>query len=283
MNPRELDIVLTFIQQHPEAAARELELQTQETVAELIQALPLHQGRHLITHMLPPYAARLCAQLSLDVAAGLLAEFNANRAATILRGIPKLRRDELLKTLPDKTATLCRLLLSYSEDSVGAWMSADIVMLPANCLVAEALQRFTATDSSIIGDALPVVDSNTYLVGQVCLRDLLRAKTESPISSLCHEAPSSLSSRISLAAAVRHEGWQEYDILPVLNRKKQLVGLLRYVDLRRSLAHFGEIARTVPQDDFIGSVGEMYKDTLIALLGLVDRPVRPGLEMGEHL
>ena len=280
MNPRELDVVLAFVQQHPEAAARELELQSKETTAELIEALPLHQGRQLVTHMLPPYAARLCAYLSLDTAAELLSELNANQAAFILRGMPKPKRDDLLRVLPEKTTILCRLLLSYSDDSVGAWMSADIVMLPSNCLVAEALQRFIGANSSTLGDELPVVDNDGYLVGQVCLRDLLCAKGESSISHLHQDAPYTLSSRTSLAATAHHEGWQQHDILPVLNRNKQLVGLLRHVDLRRSLEQFGEISRVIPQDDFLGSMGEAYMGTLTALLGLVHSQPEPDSMLG---
>ena len=282
MTPHELDVVLTFIQQHPDAAARELELQPQVAAAELIKALPLPPGRQLISHMLPPYAAGLCAQLSLDMAVGLLAGFNANRVTTILRAMPKPKREGLLKALPEKTATLSRLLLSYSDDSVGACMSADIVMLPSSCLAEEALQRFIGTDSSIIADALPVVDSNSYLVGLVYLRDLLRAKSESSISHLCKVAPATLSSRASLAAAARHESWQQHDVLPVLNRNKQLVGLLRHVDLRRSLEQFGEIPRAIPQDDFLGSVGGAYMDTLVALLGLIRKKPESSSVLGER-
>ena len=283
MNPRELDVALSFIQQYPQAAARELELQTQETTVELLQTLPLRQGRQLITHMLPSYAARLCTQLSLDVAAGLLAEFNANQAAAILRGIPKPKRDDLLTVLPEKTAMLCRLLLSYSEDSVGAWMNADIVMLPPNCSVAEALQRYMDGSGSIIGDALPVVDSSNFLVGLVKLKDLLRAKAESSISHLRQPAPVTLSSRNSLAAAARNEGWRQQDILPVLNRNKQLVGLLHHVDLRHNLANFGKLARTAPQHDLLGNIGEAYISSLAALLGLIDKQqTTTGAMLGER-
>lgn len=282
MNPHELDMILTFIQQHPDAAARELELQTQDTAVELIQALPLHQSRQLIAHMLPPYAARLCAQLSLDMAAGLLSEFKANQAATILRSMPKPSRDELIKALPEKNARLYRLLLSYSNDSVGAWMSADIAMLPPNCRVLDALQRFSDTESSIIGDALPIVDHDGYLVGRVFIRDLLRAKGESLISHLRQDMSFTLSSRTSLATAACNEGWRHHDSLPVLNRNKQLVGLLRHADLRRSLEQFGEIAQKVPQDDLLASVGEVYIQSLIALLGLLDRTPQPSRMLGER-
>lgn len=282
MNPRELDVILTFIQQHPDAAARELELQTLESAAELIQTLPLHQGRQLIKYMLPPYAARLCSQLPKDMVAGLLAGFNANQAATILRGMGKPEREKLLTALPDKIAGLCRLLLSYSDDSVGAWMSADIFMLPSDCRVADALQRYTGTNSSIIGDALPVVDNGGFFIGLVYLGELLGAKGESSISQLRQDGPPTLSSRTSLAAAARHEGWQQHDILPVLNRSKQLVGLLRHVDLRRSLEQFGEISRSIPQDDFLGNMTEAYMGTLVALLGLVDKQPDRGSILGER-
>jgi len=280
MSPRELDVVLTFIQQHPDDAARQLELQPQSNAAEFILALPLTQGRQLIATMLPSYVARLCTHWPLDMAAALLCVINANRTAAILRYISKPMRNDLLKALPEKNAILCRLLLSYSDDSVGAWMHADIIMLPPNCRVAEALQRFTVEDSSLLGDALLLVDNENHPIGQVYLRDLLRAKGESPVSQLSKDGPPVLSSRTSLAAAARHEGWQCYDTLPVLNRDKQLVGLLRHADLRRSLEQFGETSRAVSQDDLLGEMGEAYKGTLIALLGLLNKP-QSGSLMGE--
>jgi magnesium transporter len=228
--------------------------------------------------MLPSYVARLCAYWSLDSAAGLFADFNASSTAAILRCISKPKRDDLLKALPERHAALCRLLLSYSDDSVGAWMSADIALLPPNCLVDEALQRFTLEDSSVLGDAMLLVDNKNCLIGQVFLRSLLRAKGKSLVSHLRQDAPPALSSRTSLAAAARHGGWQHYDTLPVLNRDKQLIGLLRHVDLRRSLEQFGETSRGVSQDDLLGEMGEAYRGTLIALLGLLNKP-KPGLMM----
>ena len=282
MNPRELDLVLTFIKQHPDAAARQLELQPQRNAAEFIQALPLTQGRQLIASMLPSYVARLCAYWPLDRVAALLADFNANQITAILRGISKPKRDDLLKALPEKIAVLCRLLLSYSDNSVGAWMSADIALLPPNCLVHEALQRFTLEDSSALGDALLLVDGENRPLGQIYLRDLLRAKGESLVSHLRHDAPPALSSRTSLAVAARHEGWQHHDTLPVLNRDKQVIGLLRHADLRRSLEQFGETTHAVSQDDLLGEMSGAYKGSLIALLGLLDRR-KPEPMMGESL
>lgn len=276
MNPPSLDLVSTFVQQHPEAAARELEHQSQEAAGQLVRALPLNVGRLLLSHMLPPYAARLCAEVSPDRAAGLLAEHSANQISALLRCIPKSKRGELLAALPENTATRCRLLMAYSEDTVGAWMTADIVMLSADSLAAEALQHITQTDGLIMGDRLPVLGQGHQLVGLVYIRDLLRAKADTPVSRLLHESPGILSSRASLVSASHHEAWQSYDTLAVHNRERQLVGLLRYADLRHSLEQFNEASSSSAQDNLMVDIGEAYGSTFVALLGLLEGPTSMG-------
>lgn len=271
MNPSKLELVLTFIQSHPDAAARELELQRPETAAELIAALPAKQGQHIMMHMLPSYAARLCTQLSVDMAAGLLANGSVNHVSAVLRYLQKSRRHEVLKELPEKTATLCRLVLSYSEDMVGAWMVADIVMLPADCTAADALTRLALGEGTSDSGRIPVINKQRFVIGLVDVRDLLCAKSETVVTSLMLGAPSALSSRASLAAAARHEGWQHCDSLIVLNRNRQLVGLLRHVDLRRSLERFSEISSAIPQNGLLGNIGEVYVGAFSAMLGLVSR------------
>ncbi|MCB1669330.1 MAG: CBS domain-containing protein [Porticoccaceae bacterium] len=280
MSPRELDVALTFIQQHPDAAARQLELEPQENTAAFIRVLPLNRRSQLVAHMLPSYVARLCAHWPADMTAMLLASFSANQTTAILRCVDSSVRDDLLNELPEKKATMCRLLMSYSEDSVGAWMTADITVLPTDCSVAEALKRFALEEGLVLGDSLLFVDDENRLAGQVRLRDLLRAKGKSSVSSLMKDVPAVLSSRTSLAVASTNEGWQHQDILPVLNRNKQIVGLLRHADLRRSLALFTGASRTVSEDDLLGAVGEAYSGALLALLGLLGSP-RPTAKTGQ--
>lgn len=269
MNPHELDLVLTFIQSHPDAAARELELLPLDIAVELVGTLPLNQGRQIILQLLPTYAARVCAELSVDMAAGLLADSHSNRVTAILRCMSKSRRAALLKGLPEKIATICRLLLSYSEDTVGAWMTADIVMLPANCVAAGALQRLTLIEVSADSNEIPVVGEGQQLVGFVDVRDLLRAKGDTIITGLIKKADVAVSSRASLATTAGHDGWHNHDTLAVLNRNKQLVGMLRHVDLRRSLERFSEDSFVSQQEDLLGGMSEAYVGVMGALLGLV--------------
>jgi Mg/Co/Ni transporter MgtE len=262
-------LVLTFIQQHPEAAARELELQPQDIAAELVAQLPLKQGRQLIGHMLPPYVARLSTHWSLDTVAALLSDFSANKISSILRCIPNPRRDELVKVLPEKTAAICRLLMSYSEDTVGAWMRADMLMLPSNCRVDEALKRFSSASDNAVGGRLLVVDELQHLVGLISLQTLMQSKANASITHLMKPVPPVLHARTSLVAAHKHEGWHSYDTLAVLNRNQQLVGVLCHVDLRKSLAHVGESPSVAASGQLISSMTEAYTGTMMALIRLV--------------
>lgn len=264
----ELNVAKTFIQTHVDAAARELEGQPAEAARLLIEALPATQAHRILMHMLPPYAARLCCLLPIKLAASLLAGGDANHVVAILRCMPSAKRKTLLKVMPDKIAALCLLLLSYSEDTVGARMTADIVMLPRSISVGSALKRLADNHGVSDSDAIPLVDEQTHLVGLVSVRTLLNAHDDLLIESLIDSTRPALSSRASLASVAGHEGWRRYDTLVVLNRHKQLIGLLRHVDLRRGLEQSINDVNLIPAADIVSDASQVYLSALTGVLSL---------------
>ena len=268
MASHELSVAKTFIKTHVDAAARELEGQPAEAARQLIEALPATQAHRILMHMLPPYAARLCCQLPIKLAASLLAGGDANHIVSILRCMPATKRKTLLKVMPDKIAALCLLLLSYSEDTVGARMIADIIMLPKGITVGAALKRLASSQGLSDSDAIPLVDEQTHLVGLVSVRTLLSAHDDLHIESLIDSTRPALSSRASLASVAEHEGWHRYDTLAVLDRHKQLIGLLRHVDLRRGLEQSVADANPIPATDIVSDVSQVYLSALTGILNL---------------
>lgn len=268
MASHELSVAKTFIQTHVNAAARELEGQTAAAARQLLEALPATQAHRILMHMLPPYAARLCCQLPIKLAASLLADGDANHIVAILRCMPSGKRKTLLKVMPDKIAALCLLLLSYSEDTVGARMTADIIMLPKSISVGSALKRLASDHGVSDSDAIPLVDDQVQLVGLVSVRTLLSAHDDLIIETLIDSTRPALSSRASLVSVADHEGWQRYDTLVVLNRHKQLIGLLRHVDLRRGLEQTVANARPIPTADIVSDVSQVYLSALTGVLNL---------------
>lgn len=281
MREVELDVTLSFIQSHPETAARELEMLPMSAAMELFRNLPLIAARKFITYLLPPYAANLCISLTVSEAANLISGGNANQIASILRYFPNEHCSKLLQTLPEKKARLCRLLLSYSDDAVGAWMFADIIMFTATTSAEAALKRLAKSSSFADFNLLPVVDEKRNFVGMTNVGVLLQVAGHTQVGQLIKKPTPVLQSRTSVATASKHSGWLKYDSLAVLNHSRQLIGLLRQTELKRSLKQFGEVSGKTGSNGLLGSIGEAYAGSLSALLNLVGEEITTNKKQGD--
>ena len=282
MDNNNLELASSFIEYHVDAAARELETQPAESAAALILAIPLTQARRLITQMVPVYAARILNVLTLEEAASVLSRSSANQIATILRHLPIRPRVGLLRLLPERLAKKSRRLLTHSGDSVGAWMSVDIVMLPENITAADALHRIRESSNLGDGDAIQVLSDSQQPVGYVSVADLLRAGNDVLVSSLCHEVdPLEISSRTSLRAAQNHPGWHKQDNLIVVDSRGQVEGILRYYDLCKGLQISPSNPLPVVDDSLLSGFSQAYLSTLWSLFSLINEPYSTAVGMAK--
>lgn len=273
MNPHELDIAQAFIHAHPEAAARELESQELSAARELIQALSLPALRKLSPQLMSTFMARLCSELPTELVATMLTDAKLARCAMVMRCVPKNKRNEILDALPEKSAALTRLMLSYSEDSVGAHMNPHMVILGAKLHVEHALAMVKAEYGECDVNYLPVVDENQRPLASLRLRDLLNAPLGTPVARLFAEPLPTISSRMTLSMAAKSEAFAAADTAWVLNRHKQLVGLLKHCELRAAVSQTASAKQFEDGSDVIESFGAAYGSSLVALLDIF-RPHR---------
>lgn len=276
MSKQELNLAQAFIETHSIAAARELELLPTESILPLLDELPSQQAQQLLMQMLPSRSAQLISQLCSERSAELLADAEVSHLAAILRCLKKPVRTQLLQQLPAPTASLCRLLLSYSDDLVGAWIIADIIALPHKTRADNALTRLANSRCICDSDAIPVVDDNNFFVGLIGVRTLLNAAADIDINQLVDSTRPVLSSRASLASVIDHKGWNSYDTLPVINRHRQLVGLLRHVDLRQGLIDNSTPIEPQAESDTLSDFGRAYSASIMSLLALFDSKASRG-------
>ena len=271
MDRNDLELASSFIDLHVDAAARELEILPPGNAAALVLAIPLIQAQRLITRIFPVYATRILRELADEEAASILGGGNPNQVAAILRQVPAGQREALLNLIPERLATKSRRLLRHSEDSVGAWMSVDVIMLPEQITVADALHRIRDGDNLGDADAIPVLSDSRQPAGCVGVAELLRAGNETPLSRLHRETdPLVISSRMRLLAAESHPGWQLQDALIVINSGGQVEGILRHRDLRKGLQLAPAGPFPVADDSLLGGLGQAYISTLGSLFSLVD-------------
>lgn len=270
---KKIDLALAFLESQPAVAAEVLERQPVETVAVFFNQIPHTYIAPVLVKMLPQYAARLCLLLDVELSVGFLSKIEVSMAAAILRHSKPEVRKKILSLLPDKTKIACKLLLSYSEDSVGAWMVAHIATLPNDCTVGDALKRLAEQEASMDADAIYVVNRERQLQGWVKAVMLLRANPEASIASVMQQKPGMLQARASLFSVNNHDGWLLHDTLPVVNRNNQLVGMLRYVDLRKGLEHIDTAIEAVNGDEHVSNIFKLYGESLLVLFNVMGEMV----------
>ncbi len=231
---RTRELSLAFAETHPGDAARVLEHLSTHDATAFLKLLPVRLGAPVLHHMLPTSAAPCLEQLDAESAAGLVRDLDAQAGTAILRYVGQPRRDQLIAQLPTASALAFRLLLTYPEDTVGAWINPHSLAVTPETPVSETLERLRQSPESA-GTYLYVIDADQRLRGMVLLTELLRAGRGATVAQMMRPMRRHLSARASLAAAHEHAGWREYHALPVLERQERFIGSLEYTVLHRAI------------------------------------------------
>lgn len=269
---RARDLSLAFAETHPGDAARVLEhLSTSEATA-FLKLLPVRLGAPVLQHMLPTSAAHCLEQLDDEAAAGMVRDLDAQTGSAILRYVGQPRRDQLIAQLPTTSALAFRLLLTYPEDTVGAWINPHSLAVTPETSVSEAIERLRQSPESA-GTCLYVVDPEQHLRGTALLVDLLRAGRGTTVAQVMRPVRHHLSARASLLAAHEHPGWRELSALPVVERRDRFIGALEFPVLLRAVEqpHGGKAA--APAADGVSLLAHaswlVFADLLQALISLL--------------
>lgn len=265
MTDQKIDLARAFLQSQPGASARILEQQPVEYVAEFLGNVAYSDAASILGKMLPQYTARLCKTLKPTVAAGLLAEMEISLVVSIMRYCGKTENKQLLDLLPEKTNIACRLLLNYSEEAVGAWMTNSISTIPDDCNIEEALLRIRSEQQTIDTGATYIVDRDRHLKGVLSLARLLRSAPNTPVTAAMSKIPVSILARTTLISVVNHSDWTHRDNIPVINRNQQLIGVLRYCDLRKGLDQISTTIVPPEGANPITGISEVYGNSLLVL------------------
>lgn len=227
---------------HPEDAARALEQVTPESAAALLQTVTPEISLPVLCHMVP-YAGACCLEQMNDAELLLLLHgMDVQTGISFLRYFDAIHRNKLLKQLPTKNSKAYRQLLSYPEDTVGAWMHPSPFALSAETTCKDALEQIRRSDESSIIYIFVISGNNQRLTGYVEIADLLRSEPTVPLGKLTRSVYR-VQAQSKLAMLQEHVGWKETSILPVLDHSNRLIGMISYTALRRALQTDGA---TVP-------------------------------------
>lgn len=267
-----------FVDAHPFDAARVLEALSAVDAAALFGRLPPRLGGPVLAAMLPPTAARVLGSLDNDRAMALLASIGVQPAVAVLRHVQDPRRARLIDGLPTAVAIASRMLLGYPEDSVGAWADPDIVALPPETAVSDAISRIRVGTTDIA--RVHVIGPGERLLGMVELATLLRAQETAQLGALIGEPHAVLAAVSTLVGAATHRGWEFAASLPVVERGDRLVGVLRRATLMRALNRSARETRASTSETLSGLVARNYWDALSGLVAVTLTLLPPTRPLG---
>jgi magnesium transporter len=220
-----------LVEAHPIDAAQAFERLRPRDVAALLEGLKVSSGAHVLQRMAPTSAAPVLSELDRGRASEILESLPAELGALCLRSMDPSVRDQILATLPGRRARELRSTLSFADGTAGSLMDPEVLALPHDLVVREAVARVREAAGNARYN-LYVVDRDQVLVGVINLRELLMARPGERLSSLMRTNVHRLPARADRHAVVTHPGWREVHSLPVVDERGLYLGAIRYRTLR---------------------------------------------------
>lgn len=260
---KQATLSLAFIERQPVSAARTLATMPPGDAAAFLNGIPTRFGAVVVAQIGSWQSALILAQMEPAAAAALLDALAYQDAAAILRLVPSDRLADILESLPKKLRDDFKSSLSFPADTVGAQMTPAIIALAPSRSVADALSLFRRLPPSDM-DQIFVVANDHRPVGIVTIADLVRPREDVALQEIMRPIVATLSARARLHAVGDLPAWDVFTYLPVLSRRKHLIGALSRKALKRSARN----ALTRGPADNESIAGSMIDEFIAVSLGL---------------
>lgn len=229
-----LDLSLRFIENHPVDAAKILESLPPSKTCEFLFHIDEQYVVKVMARLVPEYAANCFAQLPLDRSLQLVRQLETQPVVDIFRYLTPSIKNRLLNQMPLSKRLAVQTLNKYSQNSVGAWLSADYISVGEDRTIEDVIELIQESEQRN-QEYVYVVNAKKQFVSAVNTFQLLKAGLKARISSIRGTSEISLSARSSIQDVCAHDAWKHYTMLPVIEHDRRLVGVLSYSDLMEAL------------------------------------------------
>ena len=262
-NPLTSEFLISF----PTESARVIEEISPSHAAALFAELPVQTGAQVMASMLPVKAVACIDAMAVSMAAKLLTALPTSSSANIFRLLPLTKRSEITELITNKTLRKISHYLKYPAASAGALLNPEVVMLPENVTVADAIRRIERLHYPASCEVY-IVDDAHHLTGMIALGKLMTSIHHSRLRDVMSRKVYSISARATAESLLSHPGWLTWQKLPVVDHSNTLVGVLDYKKLRASVGEIETDSQRDPMESLLSLVG-LYWLSLAQLLDSV--------------
>lgn len=194
--------------------------QDRELEADVFEELDEHHQLEFIRERSDEEVAAVLARMATDDAADLVVEIDRDR------------RGRVLSLLPGAQQRQIRALLGYNPSTAGGLMSPDFVAVPESDSVSDALARVSeSTGAAETLASIYLRDAEGRLTGSVAVVTLLRSAGAAALGDVAEREPVSVETDADLPEVARTMTDYNLVMLPVVDDRGQLLGVVTVDDV----------------------------------------------------
>ncbi|MEM7622428.1 MAG: magnesium transporter [Planctomycetota bacterium] len=196
------------------------------------RVLPRNDASIVFSYLEPEEQEQLIDELGTDRSVRVVESLDPDDRARLLDELPVEVTRRILRSLRPETRRQTQIILGYPDESVGRLMTPDYVKIRPSWNVQQALEhiRRYGQDAETV-HWVYVVAPDGMLIDDIHIRQILLARPEQTIESLCDGRYVGLPADEDREEAVRAMARYDRTALPVVDRLGLLVGIVTYDDI----------------------------------------------------
>ncbi|RJP37238.1 MAG: magnesium transporter [Phycisphaerales bacterium] len=211
--------------------AEVLPLFSDEDRSRIIYALPARTAAELIVMLPESVRGDVVDDLDGGKITEIVSELPPDDATDVVSELDDARTRQVLQTIEPAKSDQIEALLRHDEDSAGGIMTTDVVKLPQDATVRDAVHHVRTYSPSEDLHEVFIVDAEGRLSGSVELRHLVTSPRDARLSDLADPRPHVVTVDTDQEEVLQQ--MRKYDLpdIPVVNHRGQLVGLITHDDI----------------------------------------------------
>lgn len=191
-----------------------------ETQIDSLKEIDMHTQVELVLSLPPKRAVQVVEGMPSD------------EAADLLRAMRRSDADRFFTKMNSKKARKLSSLIAHESDSAGGLMTTEMVMLPPDITVSEAIERIRAIkEPKETIYYVYVVDNDQHLLGVVSFREMLIASPDQLIHDIMSEKPVSVHIDSSAKEIAYVMDKYNFIVIPVVDDDDILHGIISMDDI----------------------------------------------------
>ncbi|TVQ81691.1 MAG: magnesium transporter [Phycisphaeraceae bacterium] len=231
--------------------ARVLREAPRETFEPFLKSIDPARAGRVLGHLPPGLVCDLLAEMDQDTASQFFRSIPPNQAADILEILNEEQRDRLFSESDAALRKSLEELGGYPHGSAGSAMSPHFIAIEKGRSVGETLKAVLSAPPQLEKSSyVYVINAERKILGVLSVKDLMRGDPQLPVEKAMNPTVIAVRSEDPAPQAARLIRNRRFTMLPVVNDKDAILGVITFDDAMDILAE--EVA---DQFAHMGAVG----------------------------